>query len=416
MTRTPVTAPTTYGFVDRAGNKINGLALEPTTYLDQKSRYLNHLNEVCRMNMGDDTSDSPGYALNLIRFPISVLPGAKTMEGYGAEVTLTLTPSLSDDLLPTAFRNLVINDIIDEIAVPLTAKLNSEDGVEARNLTYAKAKIAAGTPVSKAASPNALRNMQDSFPKWSMGHKSVPSELKTDVEDKFKAKIKQRTDNLKNQNLPIRTAISPLNNTQYPLTPAQMLDVIDPQENLTPLLNDIFANDIANKYWIHYPDVQAYLKSQLSAAYEFLANPINCPIWQLCTPDLSVALKTHNKACIEGYRGAFFQATFASMTGIAEEDITIRLAWAIIVESALLNDPAHAGHGRIGSGQRLSVLCPNTGPFPYFLPNPPLEARHAFNDYVRCRWPIHVFSLDPESDQQVNISQTRFSRRRKKCN
>ncbi|MAT71818.1 MAG: hypothetical protein CMJ58_20100 [Planctomycetaceae bacterium] len=95
------------------------LSIEPTVYLDQLSRYVNHLHELRRINEGDDTSDSPGYALNLIRLPVSILPGKLTREGWGAEITVTATPVLSDDLLPTTFRNLVINDLVDQLRLPL---------------------------------------------------------------------------------------------------------------------------------------------------------------------------------------------------------------------------------------------------------------------------------------------------------
>jgi hypothetical protein len=105
ISRTPVRQPLALGFGTNAS-----ISLEPTVYLNQKARYLNHLNELRRINEGDDTADSPGYSLNLIRVPVSVLPGKRTDQGYGAEITMTLKPYLSEELLPTTFRNLVIND------------------------------------------------------------------------------------------------------------------------------------------------------------------------------------------------------------------------------------------------------------------------------------------------------------------
>jgi hypothetical protein len=108
-------------------NAKGGITLEPTLYLDQKSVYLNHLHELRRISEGDDTADSPGYALNLVRFPVSVLPGRRTEKGYGAEVTMTLRPHLNDELLPTTFRNLVLNDLVDQIAFPVTQFINNPD-------------------------------------------------------------------------------------------------------------------------------------------------------------------------------------------------------------------------------------------------------------------------------------------------
>ena len=95
------------------------ISLEPVIELDQLSRYLNHLHELRRINEGDDTSDSPGYSLNLVRMPISILPGKLTRTGFGAEVTVTCTPVITDDLMPTTFHNLAINDMVDLLGLPL---------------------------------------------------------------------------------------------------------------------------------------------------------------------------------------------------------------------------------------------------------------------------------------------------------
>jgi hypothetical protein len=121
--RTPLAAQPALEF---AGAKT-GITVEPTVKLDQRARYLNHLHELRRINEGDDTADSPGYALNLVRIPVSVLPGKCTEVGHGAEVTMTLTPYLSDELLPTTFRNLILNDLVDQLGLPVTVFLNNRD-------------------------------------------------------------------------------------------------------------------------------------------------------------------------------------------------------------------------------------------------------------------------------------------------
>ncbi len=113
-----------------ASNETNSsgktLGLEQIEYLDQLKRYLDHLNELRRINEGDDISDSPGYALNLVRVPISVMPGQRTREGFGAEATLTVQPVYDDRLLPNTFKDLVINDVIDQLAIPVTQLLNRD--------------------------------------------------------------------------------------------------------------------------------------------------------------------------------------------------------------------------------------------------------------------------------------------------
>lgn len=92
------------------------IQLEPVVELDQLNRYLKHLNELRRLNEGDDITDSPGYALNLIRIPVSVLPGRQTERGYGAEVQITVDPYISDEILPLAFRDFVTNGVVNRIS------------------------------------------------------------------------------------------------------------------------------------------------------------------------------------------------------------------------------------------------------------------------------------------------------------
>lgn len=121
----PGSAPTsvvgTGGFVD------SSISIEPTIHLDQLKRYVNHLNEIRRVNEGDDTADSPGYSMRLVRVPVSVLPGDHTRIGHGAEVTMTATPVISRELLAPTFRGLVMHELVNKFRVPLGSVLNNPD-------------------------------------------------------------------------------------------------------------------------------------------------------------------------------------------------------------------------------------------------------------------------------------------------
>lgn len=101
------------------------ITVEQTEVLDQLARYLNHLHQIRRINEGDDTSDAPGYSMNLVRIPVSILPGEHTKIGYGAEITVTAEPYLGPELLPMAFRDFVINDLVDQLSLPMTRFINS---------------------------------------------------------------------------------------------------------------------------------------------------------------------------------------------------------------------------------------------------------------------------------------------------
>ena len=89
---------------------------------------------------------------------------------------------------------------------------------------------------------------------------------------------------------------------------------------------------------------------------------------------------------------------------------TAVLAWAILVESALLNErlAEDMRESGVAKGYAPGTMGACAGPF--YGPNPSPEARAAFNDYVRRRWPIRVFALDPVSEEQ-NVEEQYAQRR-----
>jgi hypothetical protein len=91
-----------------------------------------------------------------------------------------------------------------------------------------------------------------------------------------------------------------------------------------------------------------------------------------------------------------------------QHSTTAALAWAIIVDSALLTDQLVQDMKETASSK--GCACAHDGWLDYFAPNPSPEARQAFNEYVRCRWPIHIFALDPVTQEQ-NLADTFSSRR-----
>ncbi len=92
-----------------------GLGVDPTVYLDEKKRFLEHLNEIRRISLGPDQNDSSGYGLYLVRLPVSIMPGDCTHQGHGADLSVTVEHEFAPDFLPTTFQNLVINDLVDEL-------------------------------------------------------------------------------------------------------------------------------------------------------------------------------------------------------------------------------------------------------------------------------------------------------------
>jgi hypothetical protein len=161
----------------------------------------------------------------------------------------------------------------------------------------------------------------------------------------------------------------------------------------------------ANTPCIEYPDVRGFLGEELQAAYAFLGQERQQQVWaELPAWNLAELIRSRRIDELQLRRQAFFDSL-----GVAESTTAV-LAWAILVESALLNerlaeDMRESGLAT-GHASGLDGAC--AGPF--YGPQPPPAARAAFNDYVRRRWPIRVFALDPVSQEQ-NVEEQYGQRR-----
>ena len=147
---------------------------------------------------------------------------------------------------------------------------------------------------------------------------------------------------------------------------------------------------------VHLSDARAFLNEELQAAYDYLALPDNFGYWE-CVPMLAHDVRS----------GANLAERRNAVTSCGAT-VTQSLAWAILVEAALLNERLNEDFERVSQDPNCNCLF--AGPYAFYLPEPPEEARMAFMDYVRCRWPIHVFALDPVTQDQ-NIAEA-FSMRR----
>ncbi len=396
ISRTPVQTPPALEFA--AGK--TGITLEPTIYLAEKARYLNCLHELRRINEGDDTADSPGYSLNLVRIPVSVLPGKCTEIGHGAEITMTLTPYLSDELLPTTFRNLVENDVVDEITFPVTQFINEptnrvyfEPATRAADLdelvayvdshsvqkmieavvNYELSSDKSKSEPEKEPSLATYRwrpSLEDIFsrPEWAWVDEVMRrayADVDTKEEDKEEAKKKRNAsapqaseiETLKSDDLAgiISTGHSAAPGTKsrpalLPFPRSQMSNVygIDFARTLGEDAYSAFAKARTSKpcpdsgqLWIQLPDVKGYFQEETAAAYKFLSTPCNASLWRYCTPDLAAAIRGHNVPFLMAQRLNFkneVDALTGGPEGGQKHTTTAALAWAIIVDSALLTD------------------------------------------------------------------------------
>jgi hypothetical protein len=390
------------------------LALEPTLHLDQLSRYLNHLNQLRRINEGDDSADSPGYSLNLVRVPVSIVPGGLTRKGHGAEITFLAEPILGNDLLPTTFRSLVKNDLVDLITPPLTWAVNDPDCLRwAATINGDAVADEPATSDTASRRQGVMAAMQALSARLPAVAPSTPPSMKT-------------------------------RRARLPLPFSQLADVSGIRQ-IAILIRDTRAaleNDPTNRPCIIPMSVRGYLEGELDAALDLLDLEAHRHVWQeLPGWNLAALVRGRDAAQLAGVRCRFFTSLAGPRPAdeawtlplsdaaldsalLADADLccgqpqpavpvcqttTAVLAWAILVESALLDqrlgDDMRTAASTRGQGGSVACLA---GPF--YGPDPSPEARAAFADYVRTRWPIRVFALDPAIEEQ-NVDES-YSRRR----
>ena len=155
-----------------------------------------------------------------------------------------------------------------------------------------------------------------------------------------------------------------------------MVDVIGERE-VVILLQSTFealGSDPANTPCIDYPQVRGFLGEELQAAYDFLAQERQQHAWaELPGWNLAELIRSRRIDELALRRQAFLDSL-----GVAETTTAV-LAWAILVESALLDERLAADMRESGvAGHSSHTLGACAGPFYGLHPSP--EARAAFND------------------------------------
>ena len=103
------------------------ISLEPVT-LDQSAVY-QPISTNCVESTKATIRPIRLATLNLVRIPRFYFAGKRHRNrSRGRSVTMTISPHLSDELLPTTFRNLIIiNDLVEQLAYPVTQFITNPD-------------------------------------------------------------------------------------------------------------------------------------------------------------------------------------------------------------------------------------------------------------------------------------------------
>jgi hypothetical protein len=371
-----------------------------------------------------------------MRIPVSILPGKKTEIGYGAEITFTLTPILSDELLPMTFRTLVINDLVDQVAFPLAKYLESDEG----KLAFERHKELQQLHQDEdflqwfASGDASEAILPEPRAEGALGQRDAkPSREDTKPSGarlqgyRDKATAYHLRDMRHRLTIPSLAPAKGLE-ARSPFPNSQIIDVygVEYAHEVSYQAYQALKKDITIHGYAHIPDIQSFLQSELNAAYRFLAEPTNQGLWTaFCTPDLVRAVRNRNVPLLAQMRRDFRQhvqvASWSKPFRKADDpapaggepermqfSATAALAWAILVDSALLTDRLVRDMHETASAKGCPPFCADW--LDFYLPCPSPQARHAFNEYVCCRWPIHVFALDP-ANQEQNLSDALSTRR-----
>ncbi|WP_339688593.1 hypothetical protein [Gimesia maris] len=395
-----------------------GISLEPTVFLDQKKRYLDHLNALRRLNEGDDIADSPGYALNLVRIPVSVLPGRETRQGYGAQVSITVDPYASEELLPEAFRNFVINGVINRIAPTVTNVINNDTEFERLEIYWKKYKD------SLTKKPKDSK----SYSELNIEYQRLRAENNMESAKQVRIDLNKAELALDPLRQPVLESLdsgragviehlgsAPFVNSKRAYPPS--LSEAVSGTSLVPAVISAHKHLEMNGDLIHLEDVRRYLTLEIQAAYDLLSQPQLAELWFDTTylDSIKNAIIEHRTAPsgeslpekLSQLRGMYYGRVNSIFPG-AKFSTTENLGWHILVESVMLNERLIDDMKSVSANKNCCQMPPDG--LKFYGPNPSIEARVAFQDYIRCRWPIHVFALDPVTDDQ-NIADA-FSQRR----
>jgi len=472
--------------VSQANELSAKVMVEPIVDLEHRSHYVKFLQELRRINEGDDTSDSPGYALNLVYLPVSVLPGRKTRAGFGAEVTISATPVLSEALLGDTFRNLVVRDVVDQIALAVVRQ--AEKGTPSRSkseilkdildvqrqLAQAQCelkelKLLVDSLDQVNLTDDQLSRLRELFQsaipvdtKYPMQREFTQETAKRDAKRYVEAAC-QRLDSIESS---ARIKISSLEQKLAELT-AELESFVSghqgagarsrkarhalPGSAMVAVFGEnVFlatANQLLSTYkgaqvrWsggdkseesrIHLLDAQQFLSAELQGAYDLLGTAEAAPhLVQAIQGDgrtLGTLIRNRCDEEIDDRRSRFVE-NLGNCLGCLNKSERLQqsrrgpvidLAWAIVVEMALLNEQLIDDMRRTAASKGCCQM--SQVPLMYFLPNTALSPEHpnhaeymtaaqAFNEYVRCRWPVIVFALDPVVHEQ-NVGDVSYRRR-----
>jgi hypothetical protein len=368
--QTPVLTPANLGSLT-LGNQgaAAGIGLESKTIIDERSDFLQYVQELRRVNTGDDRSDMPGYGLYLVRVPVSILPGAASIKGRGAVVTVQAKHNLTGDLLANTFRTVVILDtayqLLDAVTRGQFLPLDDVDYNEAEEEIRKQPNKCVD---SSDPAPNAQALRARAQTRRMLGRPSIVGSGKTPG---------------------VQGA-----------GPGSEIVPIYGSSNLRRLVAAVKQDE--EGWYRHDPSILSWLLSELSAAYTFMREQakLGNPAFQAAVfENIGHHVLTRNYKALMVHRENWLRASAqARHDQIRPIDV---LAFAIMVQSIFVDRQLKFDMQVMAQRKHTTYGDPDQYSFLNLLPDE--QAKRAFNSYVEVKWPIHVFTMDPLIEQQNRL-------------
>jgi hypothetical protein len=207
--------------------------------------------------------------------------------------------------------------------------------------------------------------------------------------------------------IPVSPIATKARHGRYPVSATQLRNVFGVEELEQIALSAATHAEMGAGGKPEYHNVRAFLGEELDKAWRMLARAektTHYRPWETECVGLANAIRLEEDLTT---RRAQYRHNLKGHSQLTEV-IFEALGWAILVDSALLDlqiaddiERVAAEHGNLHTG----------GYMPHFWgAQPTPDAVSLFRDYVACKWPIHVFAIDPVTQDQ-NVADSFSSRR-----
>ena len=384
-----------------------GVSIEPTIALDEEANYINHLHQLRRVNAGDDLTDLAGYGLYLLRMPITLMPGPESRKGKGAIVTVEARHELTDDLLPNVFRDVAILDLTYALTQIVNEKIH-RDIYEKCHLTKPNERqMPPGPPPpdyyrSERFNPEYYRP-----PDVPTGNGTGPNPTILRDLQLILGSLKDPTGLQKTRELAGDKSV-PENIRSSP----SYLYNIYKSDRLSTLIESM--KTAQSDPYRHDPQTLKLFQDSILDAWRYMRDNAaqGCGLFQVpMIEELGTLLMRRDYSKLRIARERFLYDLYCFRNALpagsipkspAEWEEAVEpsdiLAFALLVQ--FLNVDRQLKWDMKYMSQRRGCNCGDVEGLSFYEFDPSPEARNAFKDYVACKWPLHIYSVDPVLDQQ----------------